>query len=345
MEEPKMSLFPEIVEPAPARPDWYQAIARYERPSLRKAVWQILDSLVPYLLLWYVMIRMLGAGFPYGAVLLVAVPASLFMVRVFILFHDCTHGSFFASKRVNSVVGTLFGILTFVPFEEWRDSHWKHHATVADLDRRGQGDVWTMTREEFIGASGGQRLAYRLYRNPFIMFGLGPLFSFLVYRRFVPKGASKRARFSVYLTDLAVLGILLLAHFTIGLRAYFLIQLPILFFGGMLGFWLFYVQHQFEGVYWSRHEGWDRMKAALEGSSSYKLPAVLRWFTGNIGYHSVHHVRPLIPNYNLRAAHETAPALRAVKPLTIRASLHSLRLRLWDEETGRLVGYRAARAR
>jgi omega-6 fatty acid desaturase (delta-12 desaturase) len=200
-----MSLFPEIPRAVPPRPNWYQAIARFEKPSLVKAVWQILDSLVPYLFLWYVMIRMLRAGLPYWAVLLVAMAAGLFMVRVFILFHDCTHGSFFASKRANRVAGTLFGILTFVPFEEWRDSHWMHHATVADLDRRGRGDVWTMTTEEFLVAPAGQRRAYRVYRNPFIMFGLGPLFSHLVYRRFVPKGASKRARLGVYLTDLAVL--------------------------------------------------------------------------------------------------------------------------------------------
>jgi omega-6 fatty acid desaturase (delta-12 desaturase) len=177
------------------------------------------------------------------------------------------------------------------------------------------------------------------------MFGLGPLFSFLVYRRFVPKGASKRARFSVYLTDFAVLGILVLAHFTIGLRAYFLIQLPIIFFGGMLGFWLFYVQHQFEGVYWSRHEEWDRMKAALVGSSFYKLPRVLQWFTGSIGFHTVHHVRPLIPNYNLEAAYRSESALREVRALKVLQSLRSLRLRLWDEKAGKLVTYRAAKAR
>jgi omega-6 fatty acid desaturase (delta-12 desaturase) len=340
-----MSLFPDEPQNPPARPDWYQAIARFEKPSLGRAVWQILDSLVPYLLLWYVMIRMLRAGVPYWAVLPMAVVAGLFMVRVFILFHDCTHGSFFASKRADRIAGTLFGVLTFVPFEEWRESHWKHHGTVADLDRRGQGDVWTMTTEEFLGAPAGQRLAYKLYRNPFIMFGLGPLFSFLIYRRFVPKGASKRARFSVYLTDLAVLAILLLAHLTIGLRAYFLIQLPIIFFGGMLGFWLFYVQHQFEGVYWSRHGEWDRMKAALVGSSFYRLPRVLQWFTGNIGFHTVHHVRPLIPNYNLEAAFRAAPELRDGRALKVFPSLRSLRLRLWDEKAGRLVGYRAIRAR
>lgn len=340
-----MSLFPENAQAAPRRPDWFYAIARYEIPSLRKAVWQIMTALVPYLLLWTAMILLMRAGYPYGLVVLLAIPAALFMVRLFILFHDCTHGSFFASKRANTVFGYISGVLTFVPFEEWRDSHWKHHATVADLDRRGQGDVWTMTMEEFREASGGQRLSYILYRNPFIMFVLGPLFSFLVYRRFVPKGASKRGRLSVYVTDLGVLGILLLAHFTIGLRAYFLIQLPIVFFGGMVGFWLFYVQHQFEGVYWARHEEWDRMKAALEGSSTYKLPPVLRWFSGNIGYHSAHHVRPHIPNYNLRAAHEAAPALRAVRPLTIRASLRSLRARLWDEKAGKLIGYGAVKVR
>jgi omega-6 fatty acid desaturase (delta-12 desaturase) len=340
-----MSLFPETSQAAPSRPDWYYTIARYERPSLRKAAWQILATLVPYFLLWSAMVVLMRSGYPYGLVFLLTVPAALFLVRLFILFHDCTHGSFFASKRANTIFGYVSGVLTFTPFEKWRSGHWKHHATAADLDRRGQGDVWTMTKEEFIGASGGQRLSYRLYRNPFVMFGPGPLFSFLVYQRFYPKGASKRERMSVYITDLSVLGIVLLAGFGIGFRTYILIQLPTLYFAGVAGFWLFYVQHQFEGVYWSRHEEWDRMKAALEGSSTYKLPPVLRWFTGNIGYHSVHHVRPLIPNYNLRAAHEAAPALRAVKPLTIRASLHSLRVRLWDEKAGKLIGYRSAKAR
>jgi omega-6 fatty acid desaturase (delta-12 desaturase) len=339
-----MSLFPENARAAPPRPDWYYTIARHERPSLRKAVWQILTTLIPYLLFWLAMVVLMRSGYPYGIVLLLAVPGALFLVRLFILFHDCTHGSLFASKRANTVFGYVSGVLTFTAFEKWRAGHWMHHATVADLDRRGRGDVWTMTKEEFLKASGGQRLAYRLYRNPFIMFGIGPLFSFLVYQRFYPKGASKRERISIYITDLAVLAIIVLAGVGIGIRNYLLIQLPMLYLAGITGFWLFYVQHQFKGVYWSRHEEWDRMKAALEGSSTYLLPPVLRWFTGNIGYHSAHHVRPLIPNYNLRAAHEAAPDLRAVKPLTIRASLHSLWLRLWDEAEGKLIGYRAAKA-
>ena len=214
-----------------------------------------------------------------------------------------------------------------------------------DLDRRNQGDVWTLTRREFAEGPGGRRLAYRLYRNPIMMFLVGPLFSFLVYQRFYLKGAGRREKVSVHITNASVVAIVLLATFGIGFRTYILIQLPVLWFGGMLGFWLFYIQHQFEDVYWSRHAEWSRIRAALEGSSTYLLPPLLRWFTGNIGYHSAHHVRPLIPNYRLKEAHESTAALRAVKPLNIRTSLHSLKLRVWDENTRKLIGYRDASRR
>lgn len=342
---PEVSPFSERSAAGAAGTDLVRALAPYEKADLRKAVWQILNTLVPYVLIWGAMAALVRSGTSYALVLLLALPGGLFMVRLFILFHDCTHGSFFPSKRANTVFGYISGILTFTPFEKWRAAHWKHHGTVADLDRRGQGDVWTMTKDEYVAASAGQRLGYRLYRNPLIMFGLGPLYSFLVYQRFFPRGAAARERRSVIITDVAVLAIFLGAGFSLGFRTYLLVQLPILFIGGMIGFWLFYVQHQFEGVYWSRHEGWDRIKAALAGSSSYKLPRLIRWFTGNIGYHSAHHVRPLIPNYNLRAAHESSPDLRAVRPLTIRDSFRSLRLRLWDEQGGRLIGYRSLKVR
>jgi len=332
-----------VVETVSARSDWYAEMARFEKRSLPVAVKQIVTTLVPYFLLWAAMIAVMRSGGPYWIVLLLALPAGLFLVRLFILFHDCAHGSFLATRRANAVFGHVAGVLAFTPFEKWRASHWRHHATFGDLDRRNQGDVWTLTRKEFAEGPRGRRLAYRLYRNPIMMFVVGPLFSFIFYQRFYLKGAGKPERRSVYVTNLSLLAIVLLATLGIGFRTYVLIQLPILWFGGMLGFWLFYIQHQFRDVYWSRHTAWDRIRASLEGSSTYLLPPLLRWFTGNIGFHSAHHVRPLIPNYRLRKAHESTPALREVKPLKIRTSLRSLRLRVWDEETGKLISYREAR--
>jgi omega-6 fatty acid desaturase (delta-12 desaturase) len=322
-----------------SRPDWYTAMAKFESPSIRKSSWQIINTLVPYFLLWYVMVRAMQSGSPYWVVLLSAVPAGLFMVRLFILFHDCAHQSFFSSKRANRIFGYISGILTFAAYDKWKASHWRHHATVADLDRRGSGDFWTMTKQEYLESPKWRRLIYRLARNPFIVFILGPIFIFLVYQRAPIWAQSKQERNSVYFTNLGILAIVLMAAFTFGFRTYVLIQLPILFIGGMLGLWLFYIQHNFDGVYWSRHEGWDRLRAALEGSSFYKLPKVLQWFTGSIGYHHIHHIRPLIPNYNLEKCYDSEPALQEVKPLSIGKSLRSLGLHLWDEKDQRLIGF------
>ena len=263
------------------------------------------------------------------------------MVRLFILFHDCAHQSFFSSKKANRIFGYFSGILTFAAYDKWRASHWRHHATVADLDRRGEGDFWTMTKQEYLESSKRKRLVYRLARNPFVVFILGPIFIFLVYQRVPIWTKSKQERNSILLTNLGILAIALLAAFTIGIRTYVLIQLPILFIGGMLGLWLFYIQHNFVGMYWSRHDKWDRMKAAMEGSSFYKLPKALQWFTGNIGYHHIHHIRPLIPNYKLEECYDTLPDLQKIKPLTIRKSLRSLRLHIWDETNKELVGFRS----
>jgi omega-6 fatty acid desaturase (delta-12 desaturase) len=326
-----------------SRPDWYVTTAQFQSPSLHKSIWQIINTLVPYFLLWFVMVRTMRAGYPYWIILLLSVPAGLFMVRLFILFHDCAHQSFFSSKRVNRIFGHISGILTFSAYDKWRASHWRHHATVANLDRRGSGDFWTMTKQEYLESSRGIRLVYRLARNPFVVFILGPFFIFFLYQR-IPIGAqNKQERKSVHFTNLGVLAVILLAGFTIGFRTFVLIQIPILLIGGMLGLWLFYVQHNFDGVYWSRHEDWDRMKAAMEGSSFYRLPKILQWFTGNIGYHHIHHIRPLIPNYRLEECYDAFPELHEIKPLTIRKSLRSLRLHLWDELDQKLVSFRLAK--
>ncbi len=321
------------------KPDWYQATLKYAQPNLRKAVLQLVDTFIPYLALWVLMVHTVQHGYSYWITLELSAAAAALYIRIFIFFHDCCHRSFFASSRLNSILGYVTGILTFTPYENWRLTHAIHHSTFGDLDRRGIGDVWTMTVEEYLAAPMRKRLAYRLFRNPFIMFGIGPAFLFLVSNRFSCKVARKQEHKSVILTNLAVLAIFAAVSLSIGFRTYLLIQVPIMLIAGTLGVWLFYVQHQFEGVYWARHEHWDPIRVALEGSSLYKLPKVLQWITGNIGLHHVHHVRPAIPNYNLQQCYDDIPALQAVKPLTIRRSLKSLRLNLWDEKQQKLVSF------
>ena len=330
-----------INRPQMSRSELFEALSPYQQPDLRKAIWQLVNTFVPYLALWIAMVLMLNRGVSYWTVLPLILVAGAFLVRIFIFFHDCCHGSFFASRRANRILGYVTGILTFTPYDEWRHSHARHHATVADLDRRGEGDVWTMTVVEYREAPLMKRLAYRFYRTPIVTFGLGPAFMFLLAHRFASKGAAQRERVSVIVTNLAIAAILVLAGFTIGLRTYLLIQVPIMLVAGALGVWLFYVQHVFEGVYWARHETWDSMRAAMEGSSYYKLPAVLQWVTGNIGFHHIHHIRPRIPNYHLQASYEAIPFLRTVEPVTIRGSLKSLRMNLWDEEYQRMVSFSA----
>ena len=325
----------------PQRPEWYKRIKKYETPSRPRAVWQILNTLVPYLLLWYLMIRGISAGFPYWAILLISVPAGLLLVRIFIIFHDCTHRSFFRSPWANTVTGYISGILTFTPYDSWRHHHSIHHNTASDLDRRGTGDIRTLTIAEYENASWKKRLIYRLYRNPFVMFALGPLLIFLMAQRLPGKNADRRDRISVYITDAAIAVIITAASLSIGFRTYFLIQFPVILIGGAVGVWLFFVQHQFEGVYWARHDQWDRMHAAIEGASFYHLPKVLQWISGNIGLHHIHHTRARIPNYNLQRCYDEVSELRANRPLRFFESLRCVGLKLWDEKQGKLVGYRS----
>jgi acyl-lipid omega-6 desaturase (Delta-12 desaturase) len=230
-------------------------------------------------------------------------------------------------------------LLTLTPFDKWQRSHSEHHATAGDLDRRGVGDVWTLTMHEYQTATTPKRLFYRVFRNPFVMFGVGPAILFLFGNRVFGPGATRRERFSVHFTNAGLVAALLVAHLTIGLPTLLVIQLPTLLLAGAAGVWLFYVQHQFEDVYWAHREAWEPMRAALEGSSYYKLPKVLQWFTGNIGLHHIHHVQPRIPSYNLQRCQDAIPAFQAVPPLTLRRSLDSLRLRLLDESGRRMVSW------
>jgi omega-6 fatty acid desaturase (delta-12 desaturase) len=318
-----------------------KALSQYAKPDLRRAIVQLIDTFLPYIALWVVLVYLLDQHYPIAEIIFFMFIASLFLVRIFIFFHDCAHASFFASQRANTILGYAAGILTFTPFTYWRHNHLVHHGTYADLDRRGVGDIWTLSVEEYQAASRMKQLAYRLYRNPFVFLGIGPGYYFLIAQRFLHQWEGKNERYSVVVTNLAILGIISAAGLIIGLRTYLLIQLPILLISGAIGVWLFYVQHQFEGVYWSRHENWDPVKAALKGSSYYKLPKILQWFTGNIGLHHIHHVLPRIPNYALQRSYDESPAMQTVRPLTIRRSLKSLFLNLWDEEQQKLVSFRS----
>jgi omega-6 fatty acid desaturase (delta-12 desaturase) len=322
----------------PNTPDWKAMVAQYQKPSTARALWQITNTLVPYAFLWYLMYRSLEISAWLTVPL--AILAGAFLVRIFIIFHDCGHGSFFKSRAANDTCGFLSGILTFTPYYHWRWEHSLHHATSGDLDRRGTGDVWTMTVQEYLEASPGKRFAYRLARNPFALFVIAPLFVFMIRQRFPSRTASRRERSSVHWMNLAVLGMAAGLMAIFGLKAYLLIQVTVMMVAGAAGFWLFYVQHQFDGVYWERRDEWDYAAAALQGSSYYQLPKILQWFSGNIGFHHIHHLSPRIPNYNLERCHKSHPVFHGVKPLTLFSSLKSLTFRLWDEEKRKLVGYR-----
>lgn len=336
---------PVLVASHAPKPEWYKDTAKYAKSNTRIAVRQLLGTLIPYSLLLALMIQLVRHGYPYWIVLLLAAVAAALFVRIFIFFHDCTHGSFLPSPRWNARVGFFCGILAFTAFFDWRRSHAGHHITVGDLDRRGIGDITTMTVEEYLASPPLKRLGYRLYRSPAVMFGIGPAYYFLLRNRWPGKGAHRQDIQSVVVTDLAILAVAVAASLTIGLRTYLLVQLPVLLLAATFGVWLFFIQHQFQGVYWERHRAWDPWRAALEGASYYRLPAVLQWLSGNIGFHHVHHARPAIPNYRLQQCYDETPELKKVHPVTVRSSLQSIGFNLWDEQARRLVSFRSLKVR
>lgn len=321
---------------------WRGVLDAYAAPRLGRSLLDLATSVVPYLALlvamWFAL--RVSVWLPLALVL----PAAGFLTRTVIIFHDCTHGSFMRSRRTNDAIGFVTGLLVWLPYRGWQHEHAVHHATAGDLDRRGVGDVATLTVAEYNALSRSRRTKYRLYRNPLVMFGLGWLPVLVLTPRLVPRGAKPRVRNSVLLTDLLLALIVGGACLTIGWRDYLLVQGPVIVVSGAVGIWLFYVQHQFEDTYWQTHSDWRYDHAALAGSSYLKLPGVLRFFTGNIGFHHVHHLTVGIPNYNLPAAHEGDERLQSVPELTVRQGLRATRLKLWDERQGKLVGFRAARA-
>jgi omega-6 fatty acid desaturase (delta-12 desaturase) len=319
------------------KPHWQDLIKKYQSPDHRRSIWQIINTFVPFFLLSYLMYRSLSVS--YWLALLLAAPAAGLLVRIFIIQHDCGHGSFFKSSKANDLVGTICGFLTMVPYHQWRHEHAIHHATSGDLERRGVGDVTTLTVGEYLALSRGGRFRYRVYRNPFTLMVIGPLYNFALKPRFAGKHSGRRERRSVYLTDAALAAIWLSLSSLVGFTAVLAVWLPVFMISGAAGIWLFYVQHQYENTYWQPGEEWDYATAALLGSSYYKLPRALQWFSGNIGFHHVHHLSPKIPNYKLQRCHEDTPLFREATVIGFRKSLKSASLKLWDEERRKLVGF------
>jgi len=324
----------------PEKPDrsWEKIIMKYNRPDIRKSLWQIFNTAIPYLGLWFIMIQALH--FSYFLTLLFALPAAGLLIRLFIIFHDCSHGSFFKLRRTNDLIGTIMGILTFTPYAAWQTSHREHHATSGNLDKRGVGDIWTLTVEESASRSKREQFIYRMYRHPLIMFAVGSIYMVFFGNRLTNSKMNRQQRTNVYLTNFGIMVIAVSVSFLIGFRAYVMIQLPVVLIAHFAGIWLFYIQHQFEDVTWERGHQWDYMNAALTGSSFLKLPAVMQWFTGNIGYHHIHHLSSRIPNYNLQRCHQENDIFRRIKPVTLLSSFRALKLRLWDEASRRMITFR-----
>lgn len=327
-----ISNIPSVEEKA----SWRQAVSRYSHSDLGRSLWQLANSLLPFFALWYLMAR--SVQISYGLTLLLAIPTAGFMVRTFIIFHDCGHGSYFHSQKANDALGILTGILTFTPYYRWRHDHAIHHATASDLDRRGVGDVKTWTVKEYLAAPWWKKLAYRIMRNPLLMFTIGSFLMFTVVERIPRPGYAKRERESVWWTNLALAGLIGLLSWLVGWKTVLLVQMPVMFLGAAAGVWLFYVQHNFDPTYWERHKKWEFVKAGFEGSSFYKLPAILQWFSGNIGFHHIHHLSPKIPSYRLSDCYRDNPIFH-VPPMTLFASLSALRMRLYDEENRQMVGW------
>jgi len=328
----------------PERPFWREDLAPYAQPNLGRSLLAIATSVVPYLALsaaMYLALRHVS----YLLALAIAIPASGFLVRTFILFHDCSHGSLLPTKRANAWLGTVLGLMVYSPFLRWRHDHAIHHATSGDLDRRGGGDVRTLTVAEYHALPPRSRLAYRLFRNPLIMFGVGPIVALLIGPRLVARDARPRLRRSVIGTNIALAILLAALCWYLGWLNFLLVQAPTVMLAGSAGIWLFYVQHQFEDAYWEDTGDWSYTDAALRGSSYLKLPPILQFFSGSIGLHHVHHLNSRIPNYNLQRAHDENAIFHDVPILSLADGLRAMRFKLWDEDRRRLVTFAQASQR
>jgi acyl-lipid omega-6 desaturase (Delta-12 desaturase) len=327
--------------PRSGRAFWRAPLAPYARAHLGRAIVDLATAFVPYVALSVLMFHALSVS--YLLVLAIAVPAAGFLLRTYMIFHDCAHGSFLASRRANVWLGTGLGLMVFSSFHSWRHNHAVHHATAGDLGRRGVGDVFTLTVAEYRARSRWRRLGYRLFRNPVVMFGVGPIWAMFVQPRLVSRSMRPRIRRGIMATNVALVLLVGALCALVGWREYLLVQAPTALLAGAVGVFLFYVQHQFEGTYWTTAPEWTFADAALQGSSYLKLPKVLQFFTGSIGLHHVHHLNAKIPNYNLQRAHDENPMFHAVPSLSLMDGLKAVRLKLWDEDRGRLVSFAEAR--
>lgn len=330
------------------KPAWIKTVREYQKPSVSTSVWQVVNSFGPFLLILVLMY--LSLSISYLLTLALSVLAGAFIMRIFIIQHDAGHGSFFDEKRWNTAVGIACSLFTLTPYEFWRHSHAVHHAHNGDLEWRGTGDVYTMTLNEYYEGSWWRKLGYRIYRHPLIMFPIGAPLQFILFHRAIFQiwGAkTKQGRWSLIRTDLMILAVLVLAHFTIGLTSLALVYVPVIFVASIAGVFMFFVQHQFEDAYWSTAPDWDYAEAALKGSSYFRLPKLLQWFTGNIGLHHIHHLSPKIPNYELQRCHDENPDFQDVPTIDIRESLRIViaQYALWDEEQEKLLTFRQARRR
>lgn len=314
----------------------------YRTPSIPRSVMELLVTLIPFVMLWILSWASLSTG--YWLSLLISIPAAGFLVRLFMIKHDCSHGAFFPSKRANEWLGRLIGVLNLTPFDFWRHTHRLHHTNSGNLDRPRIGGISTLTVEAYRALPRNQRLRYRFYRHPLVLFGLGPAYLFLIDNR-LPVGFMRSGWMpwlSTMATNAAILVVVATMIWLVGIVPFILVQLPITLLAGTIGVWLFYVQHQFENTFWEHNPDWTFQEAALKGSSHYDLPHILRWFSANIGVHHVHHLSSRIPFYRLPEVLRDYPELHNVNRLTLWQSLAAVRLVLWDEEKRRLVSFREA---
>jgi omega-6 fatty acid desaturase (delta-12 desaturase) len=323
---------------------WTRVLACYRQPSNGRSIVEIGITIVPLVILWLLIWATLDLG--YWLSVLLAVPAAGFLVRLFMIQHDCSHGAFFRHRQANDWIGRVIGVLTLTPYDFWRRTHAIHHATSGHLDRRGFGDVDTLTVREYRARSLWGRICYRFYRHPLVMFGIGPAYLFILQHR-LPVGLMRdgwQPWLSAMATNFAIAAIIATLIWFIGLKAFLLVHMPIMLLAASVGVWLFYVQHQFEHTTWENDGDWTLHTAALHGSSHYDLPGILRWFTANIGVHHVHHLCSRIPYYRLPRVLRDHPELRGIGRLTLLQSFRCVRLALWDEAQRRLVSFRDARA-
>ena len=319
---------------------WNQILEPYVGADTKRSLRQLATTAVPFVVLWWLALRSLDVG--YWLTLLLAIPTAGFMMRLFMIQHDCGHGSFFKSRAARDWVGRCIGVVLLTPYDYWKRTHAYHHAHSGDLDFRGFGDVDTFTVREYLSWPWWKRLSYRLYRHPFVLFGVAPFYQFLFKHRYpwdIPRSWTVAWR-SVWWTNLAIVGVVGLMWVTIGIERFLLVQLPVTFIASSLGIWMFYVQHQYEDTYWHWHEEWDYYEASLHGSSYLVLPKPLQWLTANIGVHHVHHMSARIPNYRLQEVHDQNAEFHAVTKVRLRDTLRLINLALWDEERCRLIRFK-----